>query len=82
MPVITRFYGIIIKMYPNDHLPPHFHAMYGEYAGLIDIRSLEMLEGDLPKRALKLIKEWSCEHQKELMEMWDTKSFKKIRGLE
>ena len=82
MPVITRFYGIIIKMYPNDHLPPHFHAMYGEYAGLIDIRTLEMIEGDLPRRSLKLIKEWSENHKDDLMEMWDTKVFKKIRGLE
>lgn len=82
MPVITRFYGIIVKMYPNDHLPPHFHAMYGEYAGLIDIRTLEMIEGDLPNRALKLLKEWAINYQDDLMLMWDTKLFKKIRGLE
>ncbi len=56
MPVISRFYGIVIKMYPNDHLPPHFHAMYGEYAGLIDLNTLEMIEGDLSKRTMKLIK--------------------------
>ncbi len=82
MPVITRFYGIIIKMYPNDHLPPHFHAMYGEYAGLIDIGTLEMIEGDLPNRALKLIKEWAEDYQSDLIEIWNTKSFKKLRGLE
>lgn len=82
MPVISRFYGIVIKMYPNDHLPPHFHAMYGEYAGLIDLNTLEMIEGDLSKRTMKLIKEWALEHKEELRKMWDTKSFKKIKGLE
>lgn len=45
MPVITRFFGIVVKMYPNDHTPPHFHAIYGEYVGVIDIKTLEMLEG-------------------------------------
>lgn len=82
MPVISRFYGIVIKMYPNDHMPPHFHAIYGEYIGMIDIRTLEMIEGDLSSRALKLIKEWALKYQDDLMEMWDRKEFKKLEGLE
>jgi hypothetical protein len=82
MPVITRFYGIVIKMYFNDHLPPHFHAIYGEYNGIFDLTTLEMLEGDLPKRAQKLIREWAQRHQNELKEMWDTKNFKTLSGLE
>lgn len=45
MPVITRFFGIVIKMYPTDHTPPHFHAIYGEYVGVIDIKTLKILEG-------------------------------------
>lgn len=51
MPVISRFYGIIIKMYfrQAEHNPPHFHAIYGEYIGTIDIQTGEMLEGDLQK---------------------------------
>lgn len=50
MPVISRFYGIIIKMYfqQKEHNPPHFHAIYGEYVGVIDINKLKMIEGDLP----------------------------------
>jgi len=49
MPEVARFYGIIIKLFFGDHPPPHFHAVYGEYVGLFDIRSLEMFEGDLPR---------------------------------
>lgn len=82
MPVISRFYGIVIKMYPNDHMPPHFHAIYGEYIGMIGIRTLEMIEGDLSSRALRLIKEWALKYQDDLIEMWDKKEFKKLEGLE
>jgi hypothetical protein len=81
MPVISRFYGIIIKMYFNDHLPPHFHAIYGEYNGLFDLRTLEMLEGDLPNRAIKLIVEWAEIYKKELVEMWETQEFRMLEGL-
>ncbi|MGL5821590.1 MAG: DUF4160 domain-containing protein, partial [Sarcina sp.] len=62
--------------------PPHFHVMYGEYAGLIDLNSLEMLEGDLSKRTMKLVKEWGKEHKSDLIAMWNTKEFKKLKGLE
>ena len=82
LPVIARFYGIIIKMYFSDHLPPHFHAIYGEYNGLFEIDTLEMLEGDLPGRARKMIVEWAGIHKKELIEMWDNKEFKQLKGLE
>ena len=82
MPVISRFFGIVIKMYPNDHLPPHFHAIYGEYGGVIDINTLDMIEGDLSNRALKLVKEWASKHQQSLMNMWNTKEFIKLEGLE
>ncbi|MDR1429563.1 MAG: DUF4160 domain-containing protein, partial [Spirochaetaceae bacterium] len=58
MPVISRFFGMIIKMYfrQSEHNPPHIHAIYGEYVGLIDIQTLEMFEGDLPPKALSLVK--------------------------
>ncbi len=82
MPVITRFYGIVVKMYPNDHTPPHFHAIYGEFVGVIDINTLEMLEGDLSNRALKLVKEWAEKYKKDLIDMWNTKVFRKLEGLE
>lgn len=82
MPVIARFFGIIIKMYFNDHLPPHFHAVYGEYNGIFSIDTLEMLEGDLPNRACSLINEWATKYQIELISMWKNKEFKKLPGLE
>ena len=82
MPVISRFFGIVIKMYPNDHLPPHFHAIYGEYVGVIDINTLDMIEGDLSNRALKLVKEWASKHQQSLMNMWNNKEFIKLEGLD
>lgn len=71
MPTISAFYGILIQMFWNDHAPPHFHARYGEYNGIIDISSLKMLEGDLPKRALSLIVDWAKLHQAELLTDWD-----------
>jgi hypothetical protein len=51
MPVIARFYGILIKMYFKEHGVPHFLALYGEHNGVFEIDSLEMIEGDLPNRA-------------------------------
>ena len=51
MPTISMFYGIMIQMFWNDHAPPHFHALYAEHEALIDIRKLDLIEGDLPRRA-------------------------------
>ena len=83
MPIIARFYGIVIKMFfqQSEHNPPHFHALYGEYIGAIDIKTLEMLEGDLPPKALALVREWAGLHQKELLEIWDTQNFIKVPPL-
>jgi hypothetical protein len=71
MPEISRFYGIVIKMYFDDHLPPHFHAEYGKYNALIDITTLAVIAGKLPPRALGLIVEWASQHQEELQMLWD-----------
>lgn len=83
MPVITRFYGIIIKMYfsQSEHGIPHFHALYGEYNGVFSIETLEMLAGDLPPRSQRLIKEWASSYQNDLLRMWETNDFKKLPGL-
>jgi hypothetical protein len=81
MPEIARFYGIIIKMFYNDHLPPHFHAVYGEYNGIFDIVTLEKLEGDLPARASELINEWANINKDELLRMWNEKRISKLEGL-
>ena len=84
MPVIARFYGLIIKMYfqQSEHNPPHIHAVYGEYIGAIDIQTLEMIEGDLPPKALSLVKEWVARHKTELLEIWCTQNFKPLPPLE
>lgn len=83
MPEITRFFGIIIKIFfRGEHNPPHFHAIYGEYNGLFAIETLDMLEGDLSIKAQKLVKDWAVNHQDELMEMWNSKTLKKLPPLE
>jgi hypothetical protein len=71
MPTISRFFGITIRMYYDDHAPPHFHAYYGEAAALIDIRTLSLLEGALPRRALALVLEWATQHRDELAANWE-----------
>lgn len=81
MPVISEFYGISIRIYYKEHNPPHIHVSYGEYTSEIRIDNLEVLEGNLPKRALKLATEWITIHQKELIEMWTTKDFRNIEPL-
>ncbi|MCP4482488.1 MAG: DUF4160 domain-containing protein [bacterium] len=65
----------------SEHNPPYFHAMYGEYVGEFRIETLEMIEGDLPPRAMKLIKEWGFKYQKELLEIWNTQKFKVLEPL-
>ena len=82
MPEIARFYGIVIKLFFGDHPPPHFHAVYGEFVGMIDIDSLIMLEGDLPKRAEKLVMEWAAINKDALLKMWDTQEFNKLPPLD
>ncbi|MFV9507490.1 MAG: DUF4160 domain-containing protein [Oscillochloridaceae bacterium umkhey_bin13] len=84
MPVIARFFGIIIKMYfsQSEHGIPHFHAIYNEYNGVFNIQTLDMIEGDLPIRAQRLIREWAEQYQQELLRMWHTNEFKRLPGLE
>ncbi len=66
MPVISSFYGILIKMYFGDHVLPHFHAEYGEYSAQISIKGFGVIEGYLPPKALALVVEWASIHQGEL----------------
>ncbi len=83
MPEITRFYGIVIKMFfkPKEHEPAHIHAIYNEYVGLFDIQTLEMFEGDMPQRAQQMIREWLIEHKDELNQMWQTQKIVKLPPL-
>ncbi|MCH8156221.1 MAG: DUF4160 domain-containing protein [Nitrospinae bacterium] len=71
MPVISRFFGIIISMYYEDHAPPHFHARYGEQKVILEIKTLKVLQGQLSARTLGLVTEWASAHQEELMEDWN-----------
>lgn len=78
MPTISTFYGILIQIFWNDHAPPHFHALYADDEVLIDIRTLEVMRGQLPRRALALVLEWAQEHRAELMEDWELCSQRQI----
>ena len=85
MPQISQFFGIIIRMFYDEHNPPHFHAQYGEYDCCIDIQSLSVIEGYLPARAMGLVIEWAILHKKELRDNWtlveQQKSLQKIEPL-
>ena len=70
MPEISRFYGIIIRMYSGDHPPPHFHAIYGEHEAFVEIESGRVLFGHLPGTALRLVQMWADEHRGELRYEW------------
>lgn len=78
MPTISVFYGILIQMFWGDHNPPHFHALYGEYEVIINIRTLEIIRGSMPRRALALVLEWASLHREELMEDWTLCEMKQV----
>lgn len=71
MPEISRFFGIIIAMFYDEHNPPHFHARYGEHKAEIAIETLALLAGKLPPRVMGLVMEWASSHQEELMVDWN-----------
>ncbi len=70
MPEISRFFGIIIRMYFDDHNPPHFHAIYGSEEMLVGIDPIMILEGSMKRRAISMVLEWAAVHQYELMRNW------------
>ena len=78
MPTISMFYGIMIQMFWGDHAPPHFHAVYGEHEIIINIRTLEIMKGFMPRRALALVLEWASLHREQLMEDWKLCELKQI----
>lgn len=71
MPEISRFFGMVILMYWDEHNPPHFHVRYGDDRAVINIKSLELMEGSLSRRALNMILDWAELHQQQLLEDWD-----------
>jgi len=85
MPELSRFLGIVIAMYFKDHNPPHFHVLYNEFDAEIEIKTLAILEGELPPRVLGLALEWAGLHKEELLDDWNliqaTGKFNKIQPL-
>jgi hypothetical protein len=71
MPVVSRFFGVTIRMYYDEHNPPHFHASYGGHEAEVGIGAISVLVGRLPSRATSLVIEWAALHQQELMLNWD-----------
>ncbi len=71
MPAISQFFGIFIRMFFNDHPPPHFHAEYNEHRVVVSIERLEVMEGYLPRRALSLVLDWAELHRAELLSDWE-----------
>ena len=84
MPVLSRFYGIIIRMYfqQAEHNPPHIHALYGEDMAANDIQAGEVLECHVPPKALAMVREWAAIHKDDLLHMWETQEFKALSPLE
>jgi Domain of unknown function (DUF4160) len=70
MPIISVFFGIIIRMYHDEHPPPHFHAVYQGFEAFIRIADGEIIHGRLPKKAARIVRQWALDHQDELMANW------------
>ena len=68
MPEISRFFGIIIKMFFKDHAPPHFHVEYGDFKAVVSIKEPSLLEGNLPDKQFKLVQAWALIHEEELLQ--------------
>lgn len=84
MPVLSRFYGIIIRMYflQSEHNPPHIHAIYNDDVAAIDFMTNDVLEGYLPPKAMAMVKEWILINRDELRIIWETQEFKNLPPLE
>lgn len=86
MPLISRFFGITIWIYWDDHAPPHFHARYNEFNAKIEIETLTLSDGKLPPRVLGFVVEWAMQHKAELMDNWqkaqNDQPLKKINPLQ
>lgn len=83
MPRISEFYGIVIAMFFSDHPTPHFHAVYGEHEAKIAIGTLEVVDGSLPVRQLRLVRRWGRFHQDDLLNNWErARSHRKLARID
>lgn len=71
MPEVSRFFGIVIRMFFDEHPPPHFHADYAEYTAVVGVQPIEVLQTSLPPRALSLVLEWAAWNQRGLLNNWE-----------
>lgn len=84
MPLLSKFYGITIRMYfqQSEHNPPHIHALYGDDIAAVEIQTGDILEGSLPPKALSMVREWTELHKNDLLQIWKTQEFIKLPPLE
>ena len=82
MPELSRFYGIVVRMYFKDHVPPHVHAEYGGSEALFSIATGELFAGDLPRTARRLVEEWVKLNAAQLQDMWDSKDIMELPPLD
>ena len=84
MPVLSRFYGIVIRMYflQSEHNPPHIHAIYNEDVAAVDFMTGEVIEGHLPPKAMSMVEEWISIHREDLKTIRETQEFKCLPPLE
>ncbi len=80
MPIIARFYSIIVRMHyiEDEHNPPHIHARYNEYEGIFNIATGTMTRGNLPKNAVHLVKEFISQYRERLLTMWENQDFETL----
>ena len=84
MPILSKFYGITIRMYfqQSEHNPPHIHALYGDDIAAVEIQTGDILEGNLPPKALSMVRDWTELHKNDLLKIWKTQEFIKLPPLE
>ncbi len=84
MPVLSRFYGIVIRMYfrQAEHNPPHIHAIYGDNVAEITIQDGSILEGSLPPKALSMVREWIDLNRSDPLSIWESQEFRPLKPLE
>jgi Domain of unknown function (DUF4160) len=70
VPIVSLFFGIVIRMYFDDHPPPHFHAAYQGFEAFVRIEDGEVIHGSLPKKAARIVRQWALDHHDELMANW------------
>lgn len=70
MPIVSIFFGIVIRMYHDEHPPPHFHASYQGFEAFVAIADGAIIHGSLPKKAAKIVRQWALDHQEALMANW------------